>query len=415
MSTFKVNSLATRLTSGASYSARGLAVCLSFILAACSTPAVKTDKPVAEAQPQSKSAPQPTAEEQARDTVITRPNLHIAAVGDIMLGTDFPRRRLPPEDASLLEPVAEVLQQADITFGNLEGVLQDGGDPVKRCSNPNSCYLFRTPSNYAAYLEQAGFDVMSLANNHARDFGETGRDSSMTSLQQVGIAHTGRAGDVASLTIKGLKVGIIAFAPYHGSNNMLDKDNVEARVKKLDADHDIVIVSFHGGAEGSGSQRIPFSREIYYGEDRGDVVKFAHAVVDAGADLVIGHGPHVPRAVELYQERLIAYSLGNFATYWGINIRGANGLAPILNTEIKADGEFVSGRIISARQVRPDGTLIDERHAAARVIGELTRADFPNTPLMIDRRGNIRIVTPSAISGAPPEAENLANRPPVAE
>lgn len=388
MSTLRAKGGKTRWMTAVRHTNRSLAVCLSFVLAACSTPAVKEEKTEPEEPVQSKAAP--------------RPNLKVAAVGDIMLGSDFPKNRLPAADISLLAPIEEVLRSADITFGNLEGVLQDGGEPVKHCNNPASCYLFRTPTRYTAHLKEVGFDVMSLANNHARDFGEEGRDSSMANLQQMGIAHTGRDGDYASLAVNGLRIGVIAFAPYHGSNNMLDEEEATRRVGMLDAEHDIVIVSFHGGAEGAKSTRIPFSREIYHGEDRGDVVEFAHMVVNAGADLVLGHGPHVPRALELYRERLIAYSLGNFATYWGINISGPNGLAPILKAELTADGKFVDGRIVSARQVRPGGTMPDEKHAAARMIRELTSADFPNTPLEIDQRGNIRLVIPTAVSGAPP-------------
>ena len=395
----KVKGVKSRWMTAARHTNRSLAVCLSFVLAACSTPAVKEEKPEPEEPVQSKAAP--------------RPNLKVAAVGDIMLGSDFPKHRLPADDVSLLTPVAEVLRSADITFGNLEGVLQDGGEPVKHCNNPASCYLFRTPARYAEHLKEAGFVVMSLANNHARDFGEQGRDSSMANLQQMGIAHTGRDGDYASLTVNGLRVGVIAFAPYQGSNNMLDEEEARRRVEMLDAEHDIVIVSFHGGAEGANSTRIPFDREIYHGEDRGDVVEFARMAVDAGADLVLGHGPHVPRALELYQERLIAYSLGNFATYWGINISGVNGLAPILNAELSAEGKFLDGRIVSARQMRPGGTVPDEKHAAARMIRELTLSDFPHTPLDIDQRGNIRLVMPTAVSGAPPATQPNSDSPAI--
>ena len=112
-------------------------------------------------------------------------NLTIAGVGDIMLGTDFPDDRLPANDgADFLEVVAPVLRAADITIGNLEGVILAGGTPQKTCSNPNACFLFRSPPHYTAYLRDAGFDALSLANNHARDFGEDGRTAAMA----IGIA-----------------------------------------------------------------------------------------------------------------------------------------------------------------------------------------------------------------------------------
>ncbi len=309
---------------------------------------------------------------------VSRPSLHIAAVGDIMLGTDYPQDRLPPGGpAALLAGVAPVLRQADITFGNLEGVLMDGGEPAKHCKDPRFCYLFRSPTAYAEVLRDAGFSVLSLANNHARDFGEEGRESSMQALTRAGIHHSGKEGDIAEWTVKGVKVALIAFAPFIGANDMLDDAKVAASVAALKRTHDVVIVSFHGGAEGAGAMRLPFAPEEYHGELRGDVVHFAHLAVDAGADLVVGHGPHVARAVEVYRDRLIAYSLGNFCTYRGINIAGVKGLAPILLVKVAADGRFLGGHIVSARQSREHGTRLDPGAGVQHLIDSLTRADFP--------------------------------------
>ena len=220
--------------------------------------------------------------------------LHLAAVGDIMLGTDYPQDHLPPNDgAQLLATMSPVLQRADIAFGNLEGTLLDGGEPVKQCVDPARCYVFRSPARYAVNFQKAGFDVISLANNHARDFGEEGRSASMQTLEQIGIQHSGRMGDIASWTVKGLRVSLIAFAPFKNSHDMLDISAAQALVAQVKADHDIVLISFHGGAEGLDALRIPFASEFYYGEDRGDVVEFAHAVIDAGADVVLVHGPRL--------------------------------------------------------------------------------------------------------------------------
>lgn len=317
--------------------------------------------------------------------------IRVAAVGDIMLGTDFPRDTLPPDELNLLAQVTPVLQDADITFGNLEGVLLDGGEPIKKCKTLSACYLFRTPTRFVKYLKSAGFDVMSLANNHARDFGEEGRDSSMQALSSAGIRHSGRTGDVASWQVKGIRVAMIAFAPFGNSHDMLDIAKAGELVAGLAEEHEIVMVSIHAGAEGLEATRVPFDTEYYHGEDRGDAVKFAHAVIDAGADLVLGHGPHVPRAVELYKGRLIAYSLGNFCTHWGISVAGIKGLAPILIANLGADGAFLGGRIVSARQQRPEGPVLDENHAAARLIRELTAQDFLATTLELDSSGNIRL------------------------
>jgi len=316
--------------------------------------------------------------------------INIASVGDMMLGTDYPQNHLPDDDGvGFLTAVTPALSAADITFGNLEGVLVDGGEAAKKCSNPSACYLFRSPTRYAAYFLAAGFDVLSLANNHARDFGEEGRSSTMNALDAVGIHHSGREGDFASLNVNGLKVAVLAYAVTKESNMMLDYELAEETVRTYAATHDIVVVTFHGGAEGADVTNLPFAEEEYYGEPRGDVVMFARRMVDAGADLLIGHGPHVVRAVERYKDRLIAYSLGNFATYYGISVAGIKGVAPILLTTLDGEGRFIEGEVISTVQIRPDGPSIDSQQRALNLMRGLSMADFENPGLRFDPDGKI--------------------------
>ena len=321
----------------------------------------------------------------------THPGLTVTAVGDIMPGTDFPENILPDDDGvGFLEAVTPSLTGADVTFGNFEGVLQDGGEPVKLCKDKRICFLFRTPTRYAAYLARAGFDVMSLANNHARDFGEEGRSSTMAALDSVGIRHSGREGTTASWITNGRRVALVAFAPNVGSNSLNDPQIGLPLVTELAQKHDIVIVSFHGGAEGNGAEVLPFAREIFAGEDRGNVVEFARAMIDAGADLVLGHGPHVVRPMELYRDRLIAYSLGNFATYYGISVEGIRGIAPILHATLDDDGRFVSGRIESTIQIRPAGPAPDPVGSVVALMRGLNLSSFPDGELAIDEDGTLR-------------------------
>jgi poly-gamma-glutamate capsule biosynthesis protein CapA/YwtB (metallophosphatase superfamily) len=308
----------------------------------------------------------------------------------MMLGTDYPHNHLPDDDGvGFLGGVAPVLSAADLAFGNLEGVLLDGGEPRKICTNPSACFLFRSPSRYATHFVNAGFDVLSLANNHSRDFGEAGRSATMRTLDSVGIAHSGREGDFASIVVNGMKVAVLAFAVTQKSNLMHDYDAAAEMVLLHDASHDLVVVSFHGGAEGNDVTRLPFAEEEYFGEPRGDVVYFARKMVDAGADLVLGHGPHVVRAMERYQDRLIAYSLGNFATYYGISVDGLNGIAPILQVTLDAEGRFIEGQIYSTVQLRPEGPRLDERRQALRLIRDLSRQDFGTPGIQFMDNGRI--------------------------
>ena len=316
--------------------------------------------------------------------------LSIAAVGDIMLGTNYPKNHLPDDDAvSFLAAVTPILSAADITFGNLEGVLLNNGEPGKKCDNPAACYRFRSPPRYVDHFVAAGFDVMSVANNHARDFGEEGRLTTMQTLAAAGINHSGLEGDFASFTSKGLSISLIAFAVTKNSNLMLDYELSAEIVAEQAISHDIVIVSFHGGAEGTNVMNLPFDEEEYYGEPRGDVVKFSRMMVDAGADLVIGHGPHVVRAMELYRGRLIAYSLGNFATYYGISVEGVKGIAPILVTTIDETGKFIEGHIHSTVQIRPGGPQIDKDQKALDLIRDLSIQDFGKLSITYLQNGKI--------------------------
>jgi len=377
----------------------------SLVLFACSTvpdadSSSKTDDLTAEAvvtEQDESNQSVPTHSELEPTKSQPRTILTVSAVGDIMLGTDFPKNHLPPDNGQhLLSGVAQVLREADITFGNYEGTLLSGGESAKLCRNPNRCYVFRTPPEYVHNLQVAGFDVLSLANNHARDFGDEGRLSSMSTLSQAGIQHSGLEGSFASWQVKGKQIGMIAFAPFRGANNPLDIKTAQETVRAFKAEHDVVLVSMHMGAEGEQATRVTFAEEYFHGENRGDVVLFSRSMVEAGADLILGHGPHVPRALELYQGRLIAYSLGNFCTYYGINVRGKNGLAPILNVSLYDDGEFKSGQIISARQLRPNGPVLDPNHTAAKLMADLTRWDFPHTPLEISTTGLISVKASAA-------------------
>ena len=366
---------------------QALALAALLALAAC-TAAPPQPEPLPPPDEQPRIVPPPEPPDELPDKSHLR--ITIAAVGDMMIGTDFPENHLPDDDGvGFFADVTPILAGADLTFGNLEGVLVDGGEPAKQCSNPRACYLFRSPTRYAEHYRAAGFDVLSLANNHARDFGEAGRTATMHALAARGIRHSGREGDFASFTVNALAVAVLAYAVTRDSNMLLDYELAEQTIAEYARSHDVVIVSFHGGAEGRDALHIPFAEEEYYGEPRGDVVRFARMAVDAGADLVVGHGPHVVRAIERYNDRLIAYSLGNFATYYGISVDGIKGIAPILIATLDGQGRFVEGEIVSTEQIRPAGPTIDPGHKALELIRSLTVQDFGQSGIAFSPEGRI--------------------------
>ncbi|MGB7630976.1 MAG: CapA family protein [Candidatus Deferrimicrobium sp.] len=266
--------------------------------------------------------------------------IRIAAVGDIMMGTTFPESILPPEDgATLFRSVAPLLAGHDVVFGNLEGPLTDAS-PSPKCPKPRRdgrpCFAFRTPPRYATRLAEAGFTAVNVANNHSLDFGMEGLDDTLAALDNAGVQPVGGE-RVAVFTIEGRSVAVAGFSYSLRTRYVHPLHDIEAAreiVAELKDEYDLVVVSFHGGAEGARAMRVTDAEEEFLGEQRGNVVRFARAVVDAGADLVLGHGPHVPRALEVYRGKLIAYSLGNFAVYSMFNIKGPSGLGYALQAEL---------------------------------------------------------------------------------
>lgn len=314
----------------------------------------------------------------------------VIGVGDIMMGTNYPTSAgLPANNgADLLREVTPILQNAEVTMGNLEGVLLDEGGTAKTCRDPKVCYVFRSPVSYVNNLAAAGFDIMSLANNHAGDFGDVGRKSSMKALDGVGIFHAGLTTTPYVVFEKnGVRYGFTAFAPNSGCLSLNDLPAAKKIITTLDSLADVVIVSFHGGAEGPQHQHVPRKNEIFYGENRGNVYEFAHSLIDSGADIIFGHGPHVTRAIEVYKNRFIAYSLGNFCTYSGINVNGVNGLAPIIKVYATPSGEFIKAKITSTNQIARSPVQIDDQKQVLTRIQQLAREDFPESSLKITDEG----------------------------
>ncbi len=357
-----------------------LTICFSiFIAVACHTKTVESEENLNAAKASS------TPEKQKNNEPLT-----IAAVGDIMIGsTSINDSFLPPNDgADMFSEVAPILKKADIAFGNLEGPLVDGGKTTKCPPNSRRCFAFRQPTRYGKLLKDAGFDVLSLANNHAGDFGDYGRDSTRRTLDALGIKHAGSdTGQFTTtyLEAKGKTVAFIGFAHNSITPNVNDLANARRLVLEADKKADIVVVSFHGGAEGTDAQNVPQRTERYGSELRGNLPLFSRTVIDAGADLVLGHGPHVLRGMEIYKDRLIAYSMGNFATYGMFKLKMETALTAIFEVSIAPDGRFISGKLYAGKQEGRGGPVMDKSNAAISKIRSLSIADFgENAPQISD-------------------------------
>jgi poly-gamma-glutamate capsule biosynthesis protein CapA/YwtB (metallophosphatase superfamily) len=325
----------------------------------------------------------------------------VLAVGDVMLGSDWPNAimdsRVTPgsqPSAVLGEKLASLFTDADIVFGNFEGTIHTSPIGAKACQNPNVCFTFRSPPFHAQYLAKVGFNMMSNANNHARDFGEVARTATYDNLTKSGITVSSADRDGMRFGIKslpdGTRVVLVAFGHNPGLMPVTNLARVRELVKQAETLGDFTVVSCHIGAEGTSRQNVTRQNELFLGEARGNPWAFARAAIDAGGDVVLCHGPHVPRAVQIYKKRFIAYSLGNFWTYGRFNLTGAAGLAPIVDLKVNKNGEVHSAKIISARQDRPGGPYLDASNAAARTMAALTVADIPEDGLEISESGEIK-------------------------
>jgi poly-gamma-glutamate capsule biosynthesis protein CapA/YwtB (metallophosphatase superfamily) len=297
--------------------------------------------------------------------------VEIAAVGDVALGH---AGSLPSDLGALFTGVRGSLR-GDVVLGNLESALSDDGSA--KCGKPSSgCFSFVVPPEAARPLRAAGFDVLSVANNHTRDAGVSGLAETVDALRGAGIATTGRADETAIVRAKGVRVAVLGFAPYSWASDLLDLEAATRLVRTAAARADLVVVNMHAGAEGTAQAHVHPGAEWYLGERRGDPMAFAHAVVDAGADLVVGHGPHVLRALEWYRGRLIAYSLGNFSSHRNFDLTGPLGTSAILRVRLRADGTWAGGRLVPVRLEGVGSPVPDPARTALAQIRELSRDDI---------------------------------------
>jgi len=307
----------------------------------------------------------------------------VIGVGDMMLGSNYPSEKYLPQK-NILENVEDILKDANIVCGNYEGTFLDKGTTTKNCSE---CFSFRTPENYAKFLK--GFTFISLANNHSNDFGSEGCKNTIKSLTENKISFAGLKGYPYSIVEKnGIKFGFCAFGPdeYSGIFHFSDASKIIKEAKKQ---CDVLIVNFHTGAEGQNAQHITRKTEYFLGENRGDPYHLAREAIDAGADIVFMEGPHVTRVIDIYKNRFIAYSLGDFATYGQFNTTGVYGIAPAIKVVVNSHGEFQKGYIYSIKLIDKGIPIVDKDKTVIKKIIELEKTDVPKAPLIIKDNGII--------------------------
>jgi poly-gamma-glutamate capsule biosynthesis protein CapA/YwtB (metallophosphatase superfamily) len=307
----------------------------------------------------------------------------IVATGDIVMGST---PKLPPDGGRSFFSDVQTDLAGDVVLGNLEGTLSTGGSSKCGAASTN-CFAFQTPPSYARWLERAGFTVMNLANNHAFDYGQAGLQQTIAALRRAGLLHTGRPNQITIQKVGDIRVATVGFAPYPWAASLTDIGAAKQLVRAAGRISDVVVVTMHAGAEGRDQQHVDRGTERFLGENRGDPMRFAHAVVDAGADLVVGSGPHVLRGMEWYKGRLIAYSLGNFAGYDVFSLGGPLSTSAILRVTLDGAGRFEAGRLVPTHMVGAGLPALDPSEAAHGLVRTLSREDFGRHGVKVSPEG----------------------------
>jgi len=313
----------------------------------------------------------------------------LSGVGDVIMGTQ--PGDIPPRGGDgFFDPVKEALA-ADLVMGNLEtpltantGRVKCGmvtpsptpGNPSPMPTKAPGCHQFYLPPSYANHLRDAGFQLMNLANNHTNDMGPDGLRNTRAALDAAGIQHTGAPNQITYADVKGVRVAVLGFGIYSWGQSLNNIPAAEALVRKADAAADLVVIQMQGGAEGADKTHVRPGHEIFLGEDRGDLIKFTHAVIDAGADVVFGHGPHIMRGMEFYKGRLIAYSLGNFCGYGVLSSAGFLGVGGVLKVSLHKDGSWSGGQLVPTEMVKGGLPAPDGDKRALSFVNGLSKADF---------------------------------------
>jgi hypothetical protein len=360
---------------------------------ACAHPSPRTPAPAAHDSVASRDTLAPPREPAAPALVrAPRAAIRMSFVGDINLGTATLGDGVPPDDGRGLLDAARPYLVGDLVVGNFEGVLADTGESTK-CVGRTLCYAFRTPTRLAARLRDAGVTHVNLANNHANDYGIEARDSTVALLASLGVRSYGPLGRIAVDTVRrgdsATVVGLVGFSTYPFAYDLLDVERSRAVIDSLRPLVDVLVVTFHGGAEGQAAVRLAGGPEYLGTEPRGDLRRWTHVVVDAGADLVIGHGPHVLRGIEYYRGRPIVYSLGNFLTYRGFSLRGPLGVTGVLQVALGPDGIPGSLRLVPMVQEPLSGPRPDGRATAVHLVRTLSAYDFGASAARVTDGGEI--------------------------
>ncbi len=329
------------------------------------------------------SEAEPIIDTENKDIQTVKTPITIRAVGDIVLGNNYPALKLPgKDDMARITALQQTLGNADIVLGNLEGVLLDKGESRKNIKLPG-VYSFRMPENFALILKKMGFDVLSLANNHALDFGQKGLKSTIKNLDQQGIKSIGVPNNqVAFIQVRNTTVAFLAYSYISSLNYMGNQKQIQKDIQNAMAGADLVMVSVHAGKEGNIAVGAPTGDEYFLGEYRGNILKFSEYVIDSGASAVFGHGPHIVRPYKLYKGKPVFFSLGNFIGYRALSTRGQLGHSVIADLSFNADGELIEAGVIPLKLDKLGIPRVDYSPANLKILDTLLDNSLDKSPVL---------------------------------
>jgi hypothetical protein len=339
--------------------------------------------------------------------------VRVCAGGDVMLGGNLDtawavrlsrqlHRHVPalPDPGPLVAPLQSLVRDADIVVLNVEGAIGEGLAPRKCRRGSRNCYAFRQVPAVAAALAglaPSGAVVGNVANNHSMDAGPQGFEETVRHLSGAGVSVTGADTVPTLVAVRGADtVAVLGFSVFTAGPDAHDLPAVHRLVARAAGRYRVVVV-MHVGAEGFDAQRTPDRDETYLGEDRGNSVAIARTAIAAGASLVVGHGPHVLRAMEWRGDRLIAYSLGNLVTYGPFSLVEPLDRGGILCATLAPNGAVTEAELRSTVQTAPGHVAVDPSNRAAQLVDSLSALDFPQTAVGV-RGTSVLVRTPSAAS-----------------
>jgi hypothetical protein len=290
----------------------------------------------------------------------------VTGVGDMVFSGDHAlNTRSLQAMVSHLTGVTPDLSQPNFIFGNLEGPITALTETSKP-SIPGVSYAFRFPVATAKLLQSSGFHAVTLANNHSLDYGDAGLTDTLSHLSQQGIVGSGHLrGQFELFTFNAVKIALVSVGFYPMQNSIKELEAMTELIASAKRAADVVIVAMHAGAEGEAHIELPDGPETFLGEARGDSRAFARVAIAAGADAIVGYGPHVLRAAECIAGRPVFYSIGNFLGIGGLSTQGLTGVAAIAQLAFDVNKKLLGSRLVPIRfdsnkfpQIDPAGKAI---------------------------------------------------------